>query len=42
MPGSGSQYVGMASFLDTFKPARETWEEAEYVGHLSAGPTFEN
>lgn len=36
MPGSGSQYVGMASFLDKFKAARETWEEAEYVGPISA------
>lgn len=29
-PGSGSQYVGMISFLlKEFKVARETWEEAE-------------
>ena len=31
-PGSGSQYVGMISFLlKEFKVARETWEEAEYA-----------
>jgi acyl transferase domain-containing protein len=31
-PGSGSQYVGMISFLlKEFKVARETWEEAEHA-----------
>lgn len=44
MPGSGSQYVGMASFLDNFKAARETWEEAEEVGQMISkqrtGPTL--
>jgi hypothetical protein len=35
MPGSGSQYVGMASFLDNFKAARETWEEAEEVSWVT-------
>lgn len=30
-PGSGSQYVGMITFLDQFKAARDTWEEAEYA-----------
>ena len=28
-PGSGSQYVGMNAFLDKYKSARETWDEAE-------------
>ena len=32
MPGSGSQYVGMAFFLDDFQLGWETWEEAEEVG----------
>ena len=31
-PGSGSQYVGMGSFLlEDSKTAREVWEEAEEV-----------
>lgn len=28
-PGSGSQYVGMGSFLSTFPSFERTWEEAE-------------